>query len=56
MAGAVRVLAGEGGREGMFVSDMVVERWVQAVGVLVQKAMRDKGGELVCGVQVRAKE
>jgi len=52
MAGAVGVLASEGGREGMFMSDVVVERWVQAVGVLVQEVVRREDGELVCSVRV----
>ncbi len=48
----MRVLASEGGREGMFVSDMVMEHWIQVVGVLVWEVMRDEDGEFVGGVQV----
>ncbi len=40
----------------MFVGDVVVECWVELVGVLVQEVMWDEDGELVCGVWVRAKE
>jgi len=56
VAGAVRVLAGEGSREGVFMGDMVLECWVQAVGVLVWKAMWDEDSELVGGVWIRAKK
>ena len=56
VAGTVGVLAGEGGGEGMFVGDMALEHWVQAVRILVRKAMWDEDGELVGGVWVRAKE
>ena len=52
----MRVLASEGGREGMFVGDVVVECWVESVGVLVREVMWDEDGELVCGVRVRVKE
>ena len=56
VAGTVGVLAGEGGREGMFVGDVAMKRWVQAVGFLVQKVARDEDGKLVGGVRVRAKQ
>ncbi len=56
VAGAVRVLASEGGGEGVFVGDVAVEHWVESVGILVWETMWDKDGELVCGVWVRAKE
>jgi len=56
VAGAVVVLAGKGSREGVFVGDVAMEHWVQTVGILVQEAMRDKDGELVGGVRVRAKQ
>ena len=56
VARAVRVLASESGREGMFVGDVAMECWVQAVGFLVWEAMWDEDGEFVCGVWVRAKE
>ena len=36
----------------MLVSDVVVERWVQAVGVLVQEVVRREDGELVRGVWI----
>jgi len=56
VAGAVFVLAGEGGREGVCVGDVTVERRVQAVRVLMWEAMRDEDGELVHHVWVRAKQ
>ena len=56
MAGAVGVLASEGGREGMFMGDVAAECRVQAVGLWVWEAMRDEGGELVSCVRVRAKQ
>ncbi len=56
VAGTVGVLAGEGGGEGMFVGDMALEHWVQAVRILVRKAMWDEDGELVGGVWVRVKK
>jgi|SRR6266851_2353014 len=56
MAGAVGVPAGKGSREGMFVGDVVVERWIQAVGLLVREAMWDEDGELVGHVRVRVKQ
>ncbi len=56
VAGAVRVPASVGGGEGMFVGDVAAECWVEPVGILVQEAMQDEDGELVRGVQVRAKE
>ena len=56
MAGAVRVFAGEGGREGVLVGDVTVERWIQAVGFLVREATWDEDGELVGRVRVRAKQ
>jgi len=56
VAGTVGVLASKGGGEGMFVSDVAVEHWIQAVGVLVWEVMRDEDGELVGGVWVRAKK
>ncbi len=56
VAGTVGVLASKGGGEGMFVSDVAVEHWIQAVGVLVWEAVWDEDGELVGGVWVRAKK
>ncbi len=56
MAGAVRVFASKGGGEAVFVGDVAVECWVQAVGLLVWEAVQDKDGELVCGIRVRAKK
>ena len=56
MAGEVGVLAGKGGREGMFVGDVTAEHWVQAVGFLVRETVWDEDGELVGGVRVRAKQ
>ena len=38
------------------MGDVATECWVQAVGVLVQKAVRDEDGELVGRVWVRAKQ
>ena len=46
------VLAGESGGEGMFVGDVVVECWVQAVGFLMWEATWDEDGELVGRVRV----
>ncbi len=56
MAGAVGVSASEGSGEAVFVGDVAMERRVQAVSFLMQEAMWDEDGGLVCGVQVRAKE
>ncbi len=46
------VSAGEGGREGVLVGDVVVEHRVQVVEVLVQEVMWHEDGELVHGVRV----
>ena len=50
------VLAGEGGREGVLVGDVATEHWIEAVGILVWKAMWDEDSELVGGVWIRAKK
>jgi len=52
----VVVLAGEGGGEGVFVSDVAAERWVQTVRLLVREAIWDEDGKLVGHVRVRAKQ
>ncbi len=56
MAGAVGVVAGESGGEGVLVGDVAAECWIQAVGFLVGEMVRDEDGELVGHVRVRAKQ
>ena len=56
MAGAVGVLAGEGGGESVLVGDVAAEHQVQAIGLLVREAMWDEDSELVGRVRVRAKQ
>ena len=52
MARAVGVVTGESGGEGMLVGDMAVERWIQAVGVLVWETTQGEDGELMGHVRV----
>ena len=48
----MRVFAGKGGREGVFMGDVAAKHRVQAIGILVQEMVRDEGGELVGHVRV----